>query len=260
MTARYAIYFSPAPDSPLNRAGAAWLGRDAAAGGDLPQRQLDGFSRERIAEITASARHYGFHATLKPPFALAADRTGDALDRMLDEFARSRAPIEGLGLKVGSIDGFIALLLTEESTAVRNLAATCVHDFDSFRLAPTPEELRQRRAASLSALEDALLRRWGYPYVMEAFRFHMTLTCRLELAEHDRLVPLLRQMFGAVTNASFTLDAVSLCYQEARNLPFRVIRRYPFAAVSARSIATKEAIDRVSGPSLTSVRTSSPST
>jgi hypothetical protein len=116
------------------------------------------------------------------------------------------------------------------------------------------------RSASLSALEEALLRRWGYPYVMEAFRFHMTLTARLQQDERDRLLPPLRQMFGAVTNASFTLDAVSLCYQEARNLPFRLIRRYPFAAVSARSIATKEAIDRVSGPSLTSVRTSSPST
>jgi hypothetical protein len=254
VTARYAIYFSPAPESPLDRVGAAWLGSDA------PQRQLGGFSRERIAEITASARHYGFHATLKPPFALAADGTGAALDRMLGEFAGSRAPIEGLGLKVGSLDGFVALLLTDESSAVRNLAAACVRDFDPFRLAPTTEELRHRRAASLSALEDALLRRWGYPYVMEAFRFHMTLTTRLERAEHDRLLPLLRQMFGAVTNASFTLDAMSLCYQEARDRPFRLIRRYPFAAVSARSIATKEAIDRVSGPSLTSARTSSPST
>jgi hypothetical protein len=151
-------------------------------------------------------------------------------------------------------------LLTEESTAVRNLAAACVRDFDAFRLAPSKEELVQRRAASLSALEDALLRRWGYTYLMVAFRFHMTLTARLQQDEHDRLLPPLRHMFGAVTNASFTLDAVSLCYQEARNLPFRLIRRYPFAAVSARSIATKEAIDRVSGPSLTSVRTSSPST
>jgi 2'-5' RNA ligase len=254
VTARYAIYFSPAPESPLDRVGTAWLGSD------VPQRQLDGFSRERIAEITASARHYGYHATLKPPFALAADRTGAALDRMLGEFAGSRAPIDGLGLKVGSLDGFIALLLTDESTEVRNLATTCVRDFDSFRLAPSEEELRQRRSASLSALEDALLRRWGYPYVMEAFRFHMTLTTRIEREEHDRLLPLLRHMFGAVTNASFTLDAVSLFYQEARDRPFRLIQRYPFAAESARSIATKEAIDRVSGPSLTSVRTSSPST
>jgi hypothetical protein len=157
VTARYAIYFSPAPESSLDRVGAAWLGSDAL------QRQLDGFSRERIAEITASARHYGFHATLKPPFALAADRTGEALDRMLGEFAESRAPIEGLGLKVGSLDGFIALLLTEESTAVRNLAAACVRDFDAFRLAPSKEELVQRRAAALSPHVDSLLRRGGYP-------------------------------------------------------------------------------------------------
>ena len=259
MTARYAIYFSPSHESVLAGFGATWLGRDCMTGRDLEQPRVDGLPQARIAEITASARHYGFHATLKPPFAMAESRTLAQLDRRLALFAQDQAPLTGLGLKVGTLDGFIALLLTEDSTRVRNLAAACVRDFDGFRLAPSEEELRRRRAAPLSAWEDALLRRWGYPYVMEAFRFHMTLTSRLQPEEHDRLLPVLRRMFGPVANANFTIDAVSLFYQQSRDRPFRQVQRYPFAG-SARSIATNEATDRASGPSLTSVRTSSPST
>jgi putative phosphonate metabolism protein len=260
VTARYAIYFSPGPDTRLARCAASWLGRDCATGSDIRQPQVVGFPPARIAEITASARHYGFHATLKPPFALAEGCTGAALDRMLAEFAERQTPVTGLGLKIGTLDGFIALLLSVDSTELRNLAAACVRDFDGFRRPPSEDELQRRRSVPLTDLEDALLRRWGYPYVMEAFRFHMTLTSRLQPEERNRLLPILRQKFGPAATLSLAVDAVSLFYQEEGGAPFRLLRRYPFGAGSARSIATKDATDRSSDPSLTSVRTSSPST
>jgi len=41
-------------------------------------------------------------------------------------------------------------------------------------------ELPCRRQAVLSPAQDALLVRWGYPYVMEYFRFHCSLTGSLQ--------------------------------------------------------------------------------
>jgi putative phosphonate metabolism protein len=259
MTTRYAIYFSPSQGSALAGFSATWLGRDCLTGADVARPRVDGFSKARIAEITEAARHYGFHATLKPPFILAKNCTLEQLDERLRQFAQGQKSQTGLSLQVGTLDGFIALLLTEDSTPVRNLAAACVREFDTFRLAPSEEEIGRRRAMPLSALEDALLRRWGYPYVMEAFRFHMTLTSRLQPEEHDRLLPLLRRMFGPVANTLFAIDAISLFHQRSRDSPFRLVQRYPFAG-NARNIATKEATDPASGPSLTSVKTSAPST
>ncbi len=255
MTARYALYFSPAPDSALARFGAAWLDGDAAT-----RPAIDGFSASRLVEMTGTARHYGFHATLKAPIALADGQTEAALDQALVAFAQRHPPVTGLRLTVGTLDGFLALLLTAESTGVRNLASACVRELDAFRRPPTKAELQRRRAAPLSALEDALLRRWGYPYVMEAFRFHMTLTSRLPEDERERLLPALQRMAEPVTDAAFTVDAVSLFQQEDGDSPFRLLRRYPLDPGKVRNIATKDATDCASGPSLTSVRTSPPST
>ena len=259
MTARYAVYFSPARDTPLARVGTRWLGRGDTTPEEAGPPPVDGFATARLDEITDSARHYGFHATLKPPFAVAEGRTEAELDAALADFAQCHTPITGLELRVGALDGFLALLLSADSTGVRNLAAACVRDFDPFRRPPTEAELARRRAARLSALEDALLMRWGYPYVMEAFRFHMTLTARLPQDEQDRLIPVLREMFAPAA-AGFAIDGISLFFQEAGDRPFRLLRRYPFGAGSARSMDTKDATDRASGPSLTSVRTSPPST
>jgi putative phosphonate metabolism protein len=260
VTGRYALYFAPVSESALSHTGSVWLGRDSATGGALQQPTVPGFSKTRIQEITQSARHYGFHATLKPPFALAGGHTADELDDQLAAFARRCAPITGLGLKVGALDGFIALVLSEESSEVRNLAAHCVREFDAFRLPPGEDEMNRRRKAGLSELEEALLRRWGYPYVMEAFRFHMTLTGRLPDTERDAIKPALQKLFGPVVTTSISIDGISLFHQEDRAAPFRLVRRYPFGSDAMRRISTNVSTDRSSEPSLTSVKTSPPST
>jgi putative phosphonate metabolism protein len=260
VSGRYALYYAPGAESALARTGSLWLGRDTVSGEPQQQPPIDGFPRSRVDAMTATARHYGFHATLKPPFALADGCTPEALDKALAAFARRSSPIAGLGLKVGELDGFVALVLSEESPAVRNLAATCVREFDAFRRPPSAEELERRRKASLSDLEEALLRRWGYPYVMEAFRFHMTLTDRLADDERQRIIPALRKLFGPAVTSNVAIDGISLFHQDDRTAPFRLIRHYPFGEDAMRRISRNVSTDRSSGPSLTSVRTSPPST
>ena len=66
MSVRVAIYYAPELDDPLWAAGCSWLGRDPERGIMVPQPALEG-----IDEVTAEARLYGLHCTLKPPMRLA---------------------------------------------------------------------------------------------------------------------------------------------------------------------------------------------
>ena len=70
-----------------SRSGCAWLGRDAASGIALSQPPVDSVSGERLRALTASPRHYGLHATLKPPFRLAAGTTDEMLVGAVSELA-----------------------------------------------------------------------------------------------------------------------------------------------------------------------------
>src|SRR5512145_2649151 len=126
MYPRYAIYFAPSERSSLWRLGCAWLGRDAQRDCALEQPRLDGLAPARVAQLTAAPRLYGFHATLKPPFALAPGCVAGELDAALARFAQRRAPFPLPPLEVGMLAGFIALLPIGASAALAALAGDCV--------------------------------------------------------------------------------------------------------------------------------------
>ena len=260
MTGRYAIYFAPDPGDPLGQFGSSWLGRDSIDGSARSQLYVNEIPAPRLRDITASARHYGFHATLKAPFALAPGENLGALHEALIDFAAAHSPVASLALKVSELDGFLALTLTEESKSVMNLAADCVRHFDRFRAPLSDAEVERRRKAPLSKLEDAFLLRWGYPYVMEAFRFHMTLTQRLEDDERRHVLRALQRLFARIGNNPFTIDSIALFVQERRDAPFRMVRRYLLRSGTVISWATNESIERSTGPSLDTVTTSPPPT
>lgn len=219
MPQRYAIYFAPAPDTPLDAFGTSWLGESAP----------DGVDTAAWAEITEAARGYRFHATLKPPFVLAKGTTAKQLDRALVEFAAGRDAFEER-LELRVLHGFQALMLAAPSAAMRALADACVADFDRFRAPPTEAELARRRRARLEPAHEAYLARWGYPYVFDAFRFHMTLTRRLNEAERAIWEPALRARAASAIEKPVAIDAVTLFMQRDTGQPFQVVRRYPFPA------------------------------
>ncbi len=260
MTVRCAVYFAPHPKDPLGQVGNAWLGRNPATGEACAQPTLDTIASDRLRKITASPRRYGLHATLKAPFELAAGRTIAQLDDAIVALAAARDPIAGLRLTVSELSGFLALTLSETSRAVENLASDCVRGFDPFRAPLRDEDLRRRRQAELSNFEDALLLRWGYPYVMEAFRFHITLTGRLPTEGRAPIKKALQRIFQPILGAAFAIDGIALFLQEGRDRPFHMVRRYTLGSGAVTSFPMNESIDRPTGPTLENVITSSPQT
>lgn len=166
---------------------------------------------------------------MKPPFALADGRSVDELLSAAAAFGRARARfvIERLELRV--IDGFIALVPHARSAALDALAADCVRDFDRFRAPADGAELARRRAARLTARQDELLARWGYPYVMEEFRFHLTLTGRLAEPARGAVLRALAPLTAPLCAAPVAVRDIVIFRQPDRAAPFDVLARCPLA-------------------------------
>jgi putative phosphonate metabolism protein len=222
MTARVAIYYAPTTDDPLYHASAAWLGRDPVTNAPVPQPDIPG-----IPEMTADARVYGFHATLKPPMRLANGRHWHAFLDATAKLAATVKPFDLPPLAVMDLHGFLALRETHPSPALQNLADICVGQLDSFREPPSPEELARRRRSPLNAEQDAMLVRWGYPYVFETWFFHMTLTRRLNADEKALFMPAATAYFAEAVACPRRVTDICIFTQPAPGAPFTIAERLP---------------------------------
>ena len=230
MAARYAIYFAPEAETALARFGAAWLGRDAETGARLARPTLPGFSGERLERITEVPRGYGFHATLAPPMRLAPGCTRGMLEEALAAFAEVRAPFRAPPLRLAAMREFIALVLASDSEAMQALEDDIIRTFHRFRAQPDPAEHIRPRAAALTPRQEALLHEWGYPRVLDEFRFHMTLTNELDPPELEALLPALARIAAPLCAAPLEVTGIALFAQADRKAPFMLARRHPFAA------------------------------
>ena len=225
---RYALFWAPPRGSALARFGASWLGWDPEAGEFVPHTvPHPEWPRlpAPVAEITATPRRYGFHGTLKPPFRLREGAGFADLDRAAAALARTAAPFRAPKLTPARIGSFVALVPSGPCPALDDLAAACVREPDGLRASPDERELARRRAHGLSRRQEEYLARWGYPYVMDEFRFHLTLTGALdgELADvvFDTLAALTAPFCAA------PLPVTEFCiFGEAETGRFRIIRRY----------------------------------
>ncbi|QQS13812.1 MAG: phosphonate metabolism protein/1,5-bisphosphokinase (PRPP-forming) PhnN [Rhodospirillales bacterium] len=223
---RFGIYFVPAPGSALARFGAGLLGRDIETGEAVSQFPLPGIGPRRQLQHTQAARHYGFHATLKAPFHLAPRANFDAIDTAVSRIAAATSPVLLPGLEVTAENDFVALRPVAPTPGVDALAALCVREFDGFRAPPSAEETERRRSARLSRRQEELLARWGYPYVLDEFRFHLTITDRIPIGQQIRW----KQALAASGSDQFAMplliDALSIVSQPDTTMPFKVVRRH----------------------------------
>ena len=225
---RYGIYAAPAPDSPWWAFGCRWLGRDPVSGEALPPVAAGGLSVETQQAVTATPRHYGFHGTLVPPFALRDGRTLPELREVVAATARGRAAIAVRRLRLKTLGSFLALQPEPEERRINALAADCLLTLDRFRAAEPPAQRAGRDRPTLSALERRMLQEWGYPYVLDTYRFHMTLSQALSDGERERVAAALRPQLAPLAEVPWHLDAVCLVGQPNRSAPFRFLARYGF--------------------------------
>ena len=234
---RYAIYFTPRQDEPLARIAANWLGRDPFGAATRPAEAVGDLAAAEVAFHTASARRYGFHATLKAPFRLAATETEAALRAALDAFAEMTQPVTIPRLVVSQIDGFFALVTDGPLPALNLFANDVVRDFDRFRAPLTETEIERRNPDSLKPAEFRNLCQWGYPYVFETFRFHMTLSGRAGPQESPRLRAAIDSLFADVLRQPVLVDALTLFVETEPGAPFMVLSHHALGRRSARKTA-----------------------
>jgi hypothetical protein len=220
---RYAIYFVPDPESELYCFGASVLGYDTYTGKDAP---LITSPASDWPDKIREPRSYGFHATLKAPFRLAAGTVASDLETALNAFAKSQSRIDVGPLKVRCIGSFIALVPVARCPALDQLAGACVQHFDRFRAPMNGQERARRLAAPLSEPQMINLDRWGYPYVFDDFQFHMTLTGPLVGDDREQTLHWLAAEFASRPAARrLFLDRLVIAHQT--DGAFRVTHSVP---------------------------------
>lgn len=226
MTYRHAIYVAPAQGSDLMRLAGRWLGRNVYKGKPRSQPDIEG-----IEALTRSPRRYGFHGTLVAPFRLHEGRTVDELRTALGLFAFAARAMP-LPLKVGRLGPFFALVPRGDTPALNDLADAAVETFHAFRAPLTDEEYQRRDPDRLTQRQREHLKRWHYPYVMDEFRFHMTLTGPVSKQHRDRIEATLRDHFPQNLLDSFAVDGIARYVEPKPSSDFRIAERYAFGADS----------------------------
>jgi len=186
----------------------------------------------RIEKLTEGPRKYGFHGTLKPPFELTPKATLDSLLRTARIFARSLYPVTIPPLELAVIGKFIALTPSSQSADLEKLSAACVRAFEAFREPLSNEQIESYRQNKLTVHQEQMLEHWGYPYVMEEFRFHMSLTDRIDdPVERDELFGTLESLAAPVLGKTISVRDLAVFGRESTESPMSVVERIPFGRV-----------------------------
>lgn len=226
MPERYAIYFAPPTTSDLWQRAARWLGRDPATG-PVANDGIAGVDESTLTALTPSARRYGFHATIKAPFTLAPGTTRAQLEHALHDFSLRNGMVPVGQLELRLLDGFLALTPVVQSPALTDFAGKVVSEFDSFRAPMTAAERDRRLNSNLTAYQIGLLDHYGYPYVMNEFLFHMTLTDRMTPEQQETVIAAASDWFAPALVREVMLDRLSLFHEAEPGAPFLRIADFP---------------------------------
>lgn len=239
---RYALYL--APTGPWREHGSRWLGRCADTGEALAP--LPG-QADTPREWTQAPRHYGLHATLKPPFRLRAGATPDAVDAAARELVRGFHPFE-VALECETLRGFLAWRIADADTQgqarIQALADAAVRGLDALRAPPTSEETARRQPQSLSPAQQDMLARWGYPYVFDTYTFHITLTGKLAGAALEQARAGIAAFADPLRGQAMPVPGISIYVQPESGADFIAARHYRFDG----SHADAAGVDYLQGP------------
>ncbi len=231
--ARYAIYFAPHPGNPWWAMLSRWLGYDAATGREVDRLPVPCLDRDILLRVTDHPRRYGAHATLKAPFRLAMPHAEADLVCAVDEYAAGQSAFPLPPLRVEQLSNFIALTPSEPDGRINGIADACTTRFDRFRAPLCDAEMARRLLELLDPVSLSLLQQWGYPHVLEKYRFHMSLTGTLD-GESQRTVREIRRaahdIFDGLGGQAPDFDAICIFRQASAADRFILTHRAPFAS------------------------------
>lgn len=216
---RYAIYFAPHEGSSLAGFSEHWLGGDD---GDV------------INPFVTKPRRYGFHATLKAPMRLAEGVDFEKLCQQVDILSQKRAPVSLGFLKISQLSDFLALVPERNKVqGLNKLAWKCVRFLDPLRAPMTHKQIARRK--NLKHLERENFDQWGYPYVGNQFRFHMTLTNGLTKPELLKARSQLDDCIGNSLIEPVTIDSLSIFGDPGGDGQFKLLERFKLRGSSDKS-------------------------
>lgn len=222
---RFAIYYAPRPGA-FADATARWLGWDAQAGHPVAQPDL---ALPDLAALTAAPRKYGFHGTLKAPFQLAPGTTLPQLTRACDALAAGLAPVTLDGLHLGLVERFLALTPTGDTHALNTLAAEVVETLEPFRAPLTEIDIARRKPDQLTMRQRRNLMIFGYPFVLDDFQFHLTLTGPLAADDAAPVRHAAQRMLAPHIAGAFHVQDLCLFGEDAITTQFHLLHRAPLA-------------------------------
>lgn len=225
---RYALYYTPDPDSRPHAVLSSLLGRDALRDISVAQPALQGISAELLQKITAVPASYGVHATLKAPFHLLGDATESLLLARVRELAAVCNSFYTPPLVLSLLEQrFFALTCAHPCPALCALEMRFVMELDSLRAPLTPQDIARRGPLNLRQKQNLSI--WGYHKVLADFVFHISLTAAIT----DRqlilqLEPVLREYLQPVLDTELHVHGMSVFKQNTAQGPFSLLEYAPF--------------------------------
>ncbi|WP_027997320.1 DUF1045 domain-containing protein [Sinorhizobium arboris] len=231
---RYAICFTPPMGDPLSAAAASWLGRSVYSGEAAELPSIAGLAVSEIAFHTAVPRRFGFHATVMAPFDLNPDLDEAQLLKAMMLFTSGETPFEIERLEVARIGQCWGLMPQIPSQPMHLLAARVVQAFDRFRAPLGEDEIERADPDRLTAPQFTNLHRWGDPFVMDEYRFHLALTGPVNADVSRRMEGPLREVFEPLLTAPLAIRSLALFVEHEPGAPMRVHSQHPLGRISAR--------------------------
>ena len=222
---RFAVYYLPKVDSQLGTLGNHWLGW-SVSDGEFVDRLTDPLIPKDIANVTKRAQKYGFHGTLKPPMQLKAEFGQTEFLSALRQLISTQRPFTIPEMHVRLIGNFLALTPSAPCHLLDQLATNLVVGLDDLRQPPDESEIAKRASVGLTKQQHLLLKKWGYPYVLEEFRFHLTLSDALHKDRSAALLDAARTIFSTATQSPIRISDVAAVGESETGM-FHLIERVP---------------------------------
>lgn len=226
---RHAAYFAPALQSQAWELGSRWLGRCAHRLIPLEQPQFGHLGSEWFENLTRSPRLYGWHATLKAPFELKSNASLDELQMAFQLLAQKTVSAFHVPLKLVEMGDFLALVPSLPSPDLQLFEAHCVRELHPLALPLSEAERKRRTGTGLTLRQTELLLEWAYPYVMDQFQFHMTLSGSLHNVDphlKSDLKAAAQEWFAPLLVNGIDIDAVTWFSQDQQHGDFRWVERF----------------------------------